>query len=156
MAICTPPPLADFVSDCADIVCASEVMVNYFLSAVSASARTATDSPHVAFSPALVGASGKCGSVDLSVWLPSPVVDSLSASIAPYARGVLAELEAASATSTGSAKSTPNYVWRPIVLAVLCTVLLVFIIANTILLVCVQRKRLAMRAQCCTQDHEPS
>ncbi|KPI90232.1 hypothetical protein ABL78_0614 [Leptomonas seymouri] len=157
MSVCTLPELANFVSDCADIVCASDLMANYFLSAMMSTMSGSL--PRVAFSKELVGTHLPCGSVDLSSWLrsvPTALASDTAAQRANEAWSVATALPLISASSIAAPEPTPSHMWRPIVLAALSTVLLVFLVADVFLLSFVQRKRMAMQAQRPEEDHCPA
>ncbi|KAL7702279.1 hypothetical protein N2W54_005970 [Lotmaria passim] len=154
MSVCAFAPLASFVADCADVVCAEEWMVQYFLTAIASSPSSASSfssaslrMQHGGFQTALVGNHERCGAVDLALWLSAP-----SSSVALDA----AAASVTTKTSAALSKAVSSHVWRPIALAVLCFVLLVFVVADTLLLLCVWRKRRAMRLHCSEQDNCPT
>ncbi|KPA86272.1 hypothetical protein ABB37_00500 [Leptomonas pyrrhocoris] len=159
MAVCIPSVLANFVSDCADIACATELTANYFLSALVPP--TSMSLPQVTFTEDLLGPDQRCGSVDLSSWLAAASTALASAASAPYAPeyavgSAATSFSSSSATTTAAPKPTSTHVWRPIVLAVVCTVLLTFLATDSLLLVFVQRRRAALRAVCEESDHCPT
>lgn len=161
MQYCAAEASADFVSDCADVVCADRFLMRRFLSAIAPKQGNASSmTAPLRFSHDLLTGNATtpltCGAVNLTPWAVgsaalggAPSVGLLPAT-GVFLRDVSSAVGAAGAASGTTRRQTTTHQWRLNTLVALAVACVVLLCANGALIywaVLPKRRRLQQRAR---------
>lgn len=165
MAICAANTFKDFLSDCADVVCADHFLVHHFLATIAPGGGKG-DEPRPLFSRVFARGDTAspltCGAVNLTPWVFS--ASTLASETVLIADGLGLHESAPHAPASNSSKPTsrmtPRYQWRLTTLIVLVAAIFVVLCIDAALLCRALPKwrRLQQQARetaCREQQHAP-
>ncbi|TPP48051.1 putative integral membrane protein [Leishmania donovani] len=165
MAICAASTFTDFLSDCADVVCADHFLVRHFLSTIAPGGGKA-GKPRPLFSHVFAGGDTAspltCGAVNLTPWVFS--ASTLASETVLIADGFRLHESAprapASNSSTPTSRMAPKYQWRLTTLIALVAAIFVALCIDAALLCRALPKWRHLRQQaretaCREQPHAP-
>ncbi|KAG5466859.1 hypothetical protein LSCM1_01036 [Leishmania martiniquensis] len=124
MAICAASTFADFLSDCADVVCADRFLVHHFISKIAvddANVREPLPLFSRLFATGDTTSSLICGAVNLTRWVASTSTFEGKSSVATDGSDLygIARYPAAPVSSSPTSWATPRHQWRLITLLTL-------------------------------------
>ncbi|KAK7195693.1 hypothetical protein NESM_000499500 [Novymonas esmeraldas] len=140
MSICTANSYADFVSDCADVACASWLFMERLITDLSVGAGL-NESWHALFSPTFATGDASasvfsCGAADLTPWIVSQAAQREGASLTLEAVQLLpmTPYTVNPVPAASSSSATPRHQWRLITLVALAIASFVAMCADAVLL----------------------